>query len=90
VGNEARWASFCSLNRIFFSGSCSLAERKDSDDPDRGGTSSSGLGSGLEGRGRDPVGRAGRLVRSSVRYEADAMCEYFGFHGGLRGAILRA
>lgn len=64
-----------------------MDERKDRADPARGGTFSSGVGNGLDGRGRDPVGRAGRFDRSSARYEADAICEYFDSQGGLRGAI---
>jgi len=78
AGNDARCDSFCSLSTVLLSGTCSIGERKDRADPARGGTSSSGTGRGLAGRGRDPVGRAGRFVRRSARYKAGATCEYFG------------
>ena len=64
------------------------AVRKDSADSPRGGMFSFGVGNGLEGSGLDPLGRAGRFVLRSARYEAEARCEYRDFQGGLRGAML--
>lgn len=65
-----------------------MVERKERAEPARGGKLSSGVGSGLGGRGRDPVGRAGRFVRRSARYEADAICEPVDSQGGLRAPYL--